>query len=454
MIQIKPEINMHHKCPCGVAEIQPNSLHLTGMHTMCKISCKHCSMEYFLEVPINAGAFYPGILDAQTGIRVDELPFDNWYLRSLKDAYKNKKNVEFDFNIEKNREFDPNKKVALLHCLDITYGHALFELFNAQYYLERGDVDLVIIVQRNLRWLVPDGAAEVWVLDLPFSRANDWNEWLANRVQLELNRLPEQVFMCRTFVQADSSDYDIERFSKVMPFPFDEWDERLEKPTVTIIWRNDRFWRRVLPKWLDNRILRKIAPKTIEKIRHMAQLNWLLKFAEALHLAIPKLDLAISGMDSRKLKIPAWIKDFRFPIHEDDTARHQCLRFAESHLVMGCNGSSLILPGCHAGSVLNIVPGDQWSVSAGSFAFRKTDFGDTHYRYTMVPAEITINRLVSITVAMLRDRSYIQMQTSPPWRDHDASLPPFALSEKRLQVHELGRHFASEAGLVTLRAKK
>lgn len=454
MIRIKPEIDLNLKCPCGRAQVQPNALLLTGMHAMCKIACKECGKEYFLEAPINAGAFYPGILDAQTGARVDDLPFDNWYLHGLEDAFKGKKSVEIGFNIEKNRDFDPNKKVALLHCLDMTYGHAMYELFNAQYYIDRPDVDLIIVVQRNLRWLVPAGAAEVWVLDVPFSRANDWNEWLANRVQQELNRLPEQVFLCRTFVQADSSDYDIERFSKVKPFPLNEWDARLEKPTVTFIWRTDRFWRKVLPKWLDNRISRKIAPKTIEKIKYRVQLNWLRKFAEALRRAIPNLDFAISGMDERHQKFPDWIKDFRYPKHEDHTAREQCLRYAESHLVMGCNGSSLILPGCHSGAMLDIVPGDQWAVSAGSFAFRKTDLGDTHYRYTMVPAEVTIKRLVSITVAMLRDRSYIQMQTSPPWRDHDAGLPPFSLSEKRIQVQELGRHFASEAGLVTLSRKK
>jgi hypothetical protein len=234
----------------------------------------------------------------------------------------------------------------------------------------------------------------------------------------------------------------------------EEWDARLEKPTVTFIWRTDRFLRKVLPNWLDNRISRSIAPKTIEKIGHRMQLKWLLKFAEALRGAIPNLDFAISGMDDRHQKLPDWIKDFRYLKHEDYTAREQCLRYAESHLVMGCNGSSLILPGCHSGAMLNIVPGDQWSVSAGSFAFRKTDLGDTHYRYTMVPAEVTIKRLVSITVAMLRDRSYIQIQTSSPWRCHDSGLPPFALSEKRIQVTELGRHFATEVGLVTLSKKK
>lgn len=450
MIQIKPFIDLSFPCPCGQVNVQPSEFHLTGMHTMSRFKCEACGKSYFLEMPINAGAFYPGIIHETTGERADNLPFDNWYLRGLVDAYRTKNSREIGFSIEKNRAFKAGNKVALLHCLDTTYGHALFELFNADFYLKQPDVDLIIVVQKNLRWLVPDGAAEVWVLDIPFSRANDWHEWLAERVRTELERLPENVYLCRTFVQADATDFDVERYSRVKPFPLEEWDARLAKPTVTFIWRTDRFWRKVLPLWLDNRITRRFFPKIIENIRHHFQTKWMLRFATALRKAIPNLDFAIAGMDERSPKFPDWIKDFRYPKHEDKTAREQCLRYAESHLIMGCNGSSLILPGCHSGAMLDIVPGDQWAVSAGSFAFRVTDFGDTHYRYTMVPAEVTIKRLVSITVAMLRDRAYIQMQASPPWRDHASGLSPFALSEQRIHAQSLGQHFDTAAGLVTL----
>jgi hypothetical protein len=453
MIRIKPDIDLTFDCPCGKSAVRPDALHLGGMHTIAHFRCAACDEAYFLEMPINAGGFYPGILNARTGERADRLPLDNWYLRGLVDAYRQRKSTEIGFEIEKNRAFSPGKKIALLHCLDTTYGHALFELFNADHYLAQPDVDLIIIVQKNLRWLVPDGAAEVWVLDIPFSRANDWNEWLAERVREEVSRLPGEVHLCRTFVQADSSDFDIERYSRVKPFPLDEWDARLVKPTVTFIWRTDRFWRKVLPLWLDNRVTRRFFPKIIENIRHHYQTRWMLRFAEALRRAVPNLDFAIAGMDERSPKFPDWIQDYRQPRHDDDQARAQCRRYAESHLVMGCNGSSLILPGCHSGAMLDIVPGDQWAVSAGSFAFRKTDFGDTHFRYTLVPAEVTIPRLVSITVSMLRDRSYVQLQASPPWRDHDADLPPFATAAQRVKSHELSEHFNTKAGLVTLPRK-
>ncbi len=102
---------------------------------------------------------------------------------------------------------------------------------------------MIIVVQKNMRWLVPSGAAEIWIVDIPFSKANDWNGWLAQKIQEQVADLKE-VFLCRSFVQADSNDFDIEDYSGVKPFPLDQWDERLEKPTVTFIWRTDRFWKR------------------------------------------------------------------------------------------------------------------------------------------------------------------------------------------------------------------
>src|SRR6185312_9336350 len=188
------------------------------------------------------------------------------------------------------------------------------------------------------------------------------------------------------------------------------------------IWRTDRFWKRILPRWADNRITRRIAENGVKKLRNRAQFRWILKFAKELKRKVPAVDFAIAGMDSREQKLPEWVRDFRFPKHSDATAKDQCRRYAESHLVIGCNGSSLVLPSCHAGAVMNIVPRDGWMVSVGSFHFRYTSLADTFFRYSLIPAESSIERIVKIAVQILRDRSMVQIVSGSPWNDHDSGI--------------------------------
>ena len=448
MIRLSPKIDISLNCPSCQTSLAPHNWIHTGMRVIFECRCPNCKNEFYSEAPINSGLFYPGMLDAKTGKRVDKLPFDNWYLNGLVSAHKSQTNEQVDIKVIENKKLG-SRPVLLLNTIDATYGHALYELFNASYYLGRKEFDLVIIVQKNLAWLVPDGAAQVWIADISFGKANNWLNGMDAAVKPLLKGCNE-VFICKSFVQADSTDFNIKDYTGVAPFPLEEWDKRLSKPVVTFIWRTDRFWRKILPGVINNRYTRKLFPGLINRLSNYYQFRWILRFSREIKKAIPEIDFAIAGMDERKPAIPDWIKDFRYPTHNDDTARLQLKRYAESHLVLGCNGSSLLLPGCLAGSVVDIVPGDQWAVSAGTFPFRFTSLGDMHYRYVLLPEEITIKRLVSIVVSILRDRSYVEMQTSPPWRDHNATLKPNAWSEERVRAFNVSKNFASGKGLITI----
>ena len=448
MIRLNPTPEITICCPTCKTEFNASEWQVTGMHSMCSGNCPRCGKKYFQEIPVNAGLFYPGTLDAATGKRVDQMPMTNWYVEGLENAYRNRNDEKVNLEVRKHRELG-RARIAILNTIDQTYGHALFELLNASWYLKQPDVDLIILVQRSMLWLVPDGAAQVWVADLSFGKAGGWYDDLARTINREVENR-DNVYICRSFVQADSLDYNIEDYTRVKPFELDKWDELLEqKPVVTFIWRYDRFWKPVLPHIIDNRFVKKVIPGLLQRLRNNLQHRWILKFSKALRKEIPEVDFAIAGMDTRDRKIPGWIKDFRYPQHADDTAKLQCERYAESHLVMGCNGSSLVIPGCHAGAMINIVPGDVWAVSAGSFPFRVSSIGDTHFRYIMLPAEVSIKRLVNITLSVLRDRSLVLLHTSPPWRDHSAKLDNYAWSQARIKSLETAARFSNESGLVS-----
>lgn len=211
--------------------------------------------------------------------RVDDLPFDNWYLNNLEENYQRRKEQPLGFQVKKCRELG-SRDVLILNTLDDTYGHSLYSLFNASFYLKCNELDLVILVQKNLRWMVPSGAAEIWTVDLPFGRSGQWNMWLARRIK-EAVPNGRRVFLCRSFVQADSCDFQIEDYSKVPPFPLEEWNRRLDEPTVTFVWRKDRFWRPMLPQIVDNRYSRYLAPRLIRGMRNQLEIRWILRFAHA-----------------------------------------------------------------------------------------------------------------------------------------------------------------------------
>ena len=80
-------------------------------------------------MPVNAGLFYPGIIEEQSGLRTDDLPYDNWYLKGYVEAFSKRKDDKVALTVEKNRPL-LRQKTAILNCIDHCYGHCLFELFN------------------------------------------------------------------------------------------------------------------------------------------------------------------------------------------------------------------------------------------------------------------------------------------------------------------------------------
>lgn len=448
MIRIHPEIEVRIKCNSCGQEFSPVSFHLTGMHVLCSGICPICEVEeLFMEMPASAGLFYPTIIRSSDGERVDDMPFSNWFIRGLSNAYKSRSDKKI--TIEKRINNDhPKERLLILNTIDQTYGHSLLNLFNISYYRRKTDFHLLVVIQREMLWLLPDSVDEVWIVDISFSKAGNWYQFLEEEINEKIGTYSE-ASLCRAFPQAAESDFNIEEYSRIKPFPLDLWDERLVKPTVTFIWRTDRFWKQVLPRCIDNRVSRKIFPELIQMLKRKIQFKWILKFAEELRKKAPGVDFGVAGMDTRDYRLPLWINDYRYSSHNDESAKDQCRRYAESHLVIGCNGSSLVLPSCHAGAVMNIVPRDGWMVSVGSFHFRYTSLADTFFRYSLIPAESSIERIVKIAVQILRDRSMVQIVSGSPWNDHDSGIAYGEWAKFRKGIFGNTAKFNEEEGMIS-----
>jgi hypothetical protein len=448
VLRLRPLEEEGKQCPRCCAGLKSEDFFITGLHNTVRLLCDDCQTRFQLELPIGHGAFYPGLVEEGSGDRVDDLPMRNWFLTGLSAAVRQRESEEVKIGIERLRNLS-RKKLVILNTVDHCYGHSLYRLFNAQYFIDkRPDVDLVILVQEPLRWMVPDGAAQIWTVSIPFSRGGERFDSLDAQIKCEFATCAE-IYLARTLVQQDSNDFDIARFTRIAPFPLENWDVLLAAPRVTFIWRGDRMWNRLVPRVIDNRVTRRAAPEAIRRLHSEVQRTWIVRLAEHLKAASPGIDFAVAGMADRGIRFPGWIKDFRHPIHTNESASAMCRRYAESHLVIGCNGSSLLLPGAHAGAVINLVPGEQWAVSAATFPFRVTSVGDTHFRYTLLPGSVSPKTVASISVSVLRERSLIELHTAAPWRDRNSLRSPRDFGDFRSKAFLMARHFNSTAGMIS-----
>jgi len=447
MTKVFPDIDVKIVCPDCRKEFQPDTFHLVGTHVLSSGKCTDCVQELFMEMPTGSGLHYPVVVNG-SGERKDSMPFSNWFTAALQNSSKRKLDSQVPVRKIINTTIR-KEKIVILNTIDQSYGHCVFTLMNADYYQTKTDFHLLVLVQKELQWLVPDGIDEVWVVDIPFSKAHGWYTTLSTQVNARIREF-ESAYLAWAFPQAPEHEFKMEKYSRIKPFPLDEWNSRLDKPVVTFIWRTDRFWRRVLPRIIDNRVTRKLFPTILKRIKHRIQFSWIVRFSEVLREKIPTVDFAVAGMDTREFPLPAWVKDYRYPTHTDESAREMCARYAASHLAIGCNGSSLVLPSCHAGSIVNIVPHDGWAVSAGSFYLRPTSLADVQYRYLLLPSDVTVERTVKTVVQILRDRSLVQILAGTPWNNHDANSKYSDWANFRKEAFEKTKYFVEKEGMLTI----
>jgi len=369
------------------------------------------------------GLFYPALVDCPVGSSFDNFPKNHWFLDSLRNASEHHGSVGF-----RSEQLTPaqGRTWALLNTLDMCYGHSVLKLLSAEHYLRKPDIALIVLVQPQLRWLVPDGVARVWTAEIPFKQAPEWWISLAQKVGMELATMGK-VQLCPSMPQPAPDTYHIENFTRVAPFPLEDWEPLLQRPKVTFVWRSDRFHKPFLPPSFGKRPLRtlwRFFPHVPGMLELRRQEQWIACLAEHLRRRIPNLDFAVGGMGESGGHFADWIKDLRVTKHDDNSARALCQRYAQSHLVVGCNGSSLLLPSAHAGATLNLAPKDWWAVCFNSFAYRGQENEDRSFRYTVLPGSLPVDAVANVIYSILFERRKYLVHHCQPWNQQDYAGDP------------------------------
>ncbi len=175
MIRLNPLPESQHYCPFDNTRLNVLDWYIPGMRNLADLQCPKCSRKFYGVLLAGQALYTPLLLDKNTG-NIHDPHNVKWFADWLRQSYANRNDEPLDFESE---EFRPLRTPLLLNCLDTLYGHCLLKLLNALYYLDqRPDLDLVVLVPKSFRWMVPDGVAAIWTVDLPLRRGSEWNDRL------------------------------------------------------------------------------------------------------------------------------------------------------------------------------------------------------------------------------------------------------------------------------------
>lgn len=386
-IRLHPTPEVAHDCPHCSNRLEVLGWKIPGMRALADLHCSTCQREYYGDLGMGQALYTPMLLERATGVVYDRNGVD-WFADWLRESYAKRSSEPLSFVVEKRRPV--TRKVVLLNCLDTLYGHCLLKLLNAQYYLDK-NVDLILLVPSFLAWLVPEGVAEVWTVELPLRRGTEWNERLAAEIQTRAMEF-ESVDLSIAMSHPAAKDYDIERFTGVKPFPLDEWSQRLDQPTVTFIWRDDRTWS------LKSRAGRLLSSSSLK-----VQQKLVVELAEALRAQWPALDFGVAGLSKLAQPLPSWIKDLRLKSLNSGQERSWCERYSNSHVVIGLHGSNMLLPTGHAGALVELIGPERYGNFTQDVLFRETgDSREMFFRSRFLSPWTTPQEVAEVVSLQLR----------------------------------------------------
>ncbi len=419
MIQLHPIPNVSFRCPKCQVTVDVIGWYIPGMRTLAELKCIGCGRKYFGDLPVGHGMHFPMLIDSDSGRVCGEIE-TGWFGLWLTESYDRRIRTPLPFTVETFREV---KSPLLLNCLDTMYGHSLLKLLNAQYHLDQdAGFDLITLVPRFLRWMVPPGVAEIWTVDLPLNRGTEWNDWLAQEISKRLAPFRE-CWLSLAIPHPPLQDFSISRFTGVAPFPLEQWASRLEKPTVTFVWRDDRPW------WdldsystiqeLPRRFMRRLSKTPLIHVQLREQRDKVIALGRSIRKVFPQVDFAVAGIGDPG-DMTEGILDLRTRIPDDAMEKAWVERYAKSHIVVGVHGSNMLLPSAHAGAVLEFVPLNRWGNVIQDLIPNGTNSRSALFRYRLLPLETSAEKAAEIMVSFLIHFPEAQLFFEGPWNDRFA----------------------------------
>jgi len=246
MLLLKPLVSELCRCPQCDRELDHGRVIINGMRNLVDISCAFCDADYYMDLPSGHGLFYQVAVNKHTG-QVYNPSGVEWFANMLVDSIcdMHYEHVPITFRRERRHE-----RIVLLNCLDFLYGHCLLKLLNAQHYLDNHpELACCVLVPKQLAHLVPDGVAEVWEVDLPLKRFQNWYVSLQQQIEGELEAR-DVCYLSVGHSHPHFSRYDLHRFAKLDQTLIS--DGRCDRVKLVFVYREDRLWGRSIRRQTKN----------------------------------------------------------------------------------------------------------------------------------------------------------------------------------------------------------
>ncbi len=406
MIEIFPEIVYKSFCLNCKNELNHTTLHWQGVHVCADSICIKCKREYLVDLPINQARITHRVLDKANGFIYDENEklvekgTTPWFDDKLRNVLQ-PSSKEIKFLVEKIETFD---EVLILNTIDFVYGHSLLELLNLQRLIKKSqntNIGIIVIVQPMMKWLLPtNGLAEIWTVDLKFSDVYNYYESVSTQINNELKRF-RKCEISNGYVLPTNENIEIENFTKIKPYNF--ISPTKFKPRITFIWREDpgRVWIKNI--YFVKGFPKLGFPKTLIPFHYLKVRLFFYLLQKKLKNKNYQLTLAGFGKYGN---FPNYIEDKRVSGFTNKEEVESCTTYAESELVIGVHGSSMLLPSALAGMTISMMPSKRWGNFAEDLLFNETDPRLAIFEKRIIPLNLSLTEIIDICIDMIVGRKY------------------------------------------------
>ncbi|MDD8017202.1 MAG: hypothetical protein PHP42_02390 [Bacteroidota bacterium] len=392
MIKIYPKIEFAATSPYGDAVLAPRKILWQGMHTCVEAECPLTKKHVVATLPSGHGTLNSYIVNPTTKEIFCYPNVRRWFGEPLLHSLTHPQSDEVEMKVEK---FRPVKKVIILNTIDYLYGHSLLKLLNAERHLVNNrKLGLVVIVQDFLRWMVPEGVAEVWSVRVPLSTAQNYFPSLDQKIAKECKRF-SHIYLSKA--HSHPQVLDIFRFSKIKPH-----DDAVEPFRITFIWRNDRPW------FSHRYVIAAGKEMGMMVLFQQLQNRKIVSLFNRIRKKLPNVRYTVAGAGTAT-RFPSWIDDKRIDIFSAKVEQNLCTVYSESRIVIGVHGSNMLLPSAHADITIDLMPKERWGNFAQDIIFQETDVRRAAFRYRFVPIQISTSILAHLITTQLSE--YEQFST-------------------------------------------
>lgn len=352
LVEIKPTIRADVECLfCHSIKVVLKKLIFQGIHVLADCMCLVCNKQFYHTLPIGHDKLFPLSFD-KTKIRSAAIEETReWLIKPLIDSFF--RYPEQEATIKK-KLFFKKEEAIILNCLDTCFGHVFTKLWNVLGLLNAfPDKSIIVLLPKKMEWLVPEGVAEVWTVDLPLGKLGMRVAGLDSFVKQELPRF-KKAFLSPAHIHLDTEKLNMKSLLKRKGFNLSRFSTAPLQ--ISFVLRDDRFWHSSAFEYFMYKVCLKFQLLAYFRGYFVREQNGFInKIARKVTDELKDVRLCAMGI-GKKGSLSPLINDLR--THDLTPAVEElwCENYAKSHIVIGVHGSNMLIPTSLAAGFIEILP--------------------------------------------------------------------------------------------------